>query len=162
MQSFFPQAQREVKILVADDIIGFADIVLADEVVDIKSCRTFEFKQMVKPDYNIGISKRTNCLQVASYAYFLNKPQARLIFIEKDALDSREFVLQIKDWKEAIEDELTILRGHWLRNELPKALPRAYNGKEGNYCSFQLKCLSLGWDCINKKSVSRPSCGGVD
>ena len=155
MQQFFPQAQKEVKIEVADDVIGFADIVLADEVVDIKSCRTFEFKLLVKPNYDIEVGKTTNCLQVMSYALFLNKPQGRLIFIEKDALDSTEFVLQTKDWKDRIEDELTILRGQWKKDELPSPNPRAYGGHEGKYCSYRDKCLSLGWDCINKKECKK-------
>ena len=142
-QSFFPQAQREVKILVEDDIIGFADIVLPDEVVDIKSCRTYEFKLMIKKDYDIKVSKFTNVLQVCSYAYFLGKPKARLIFIEKDALDSKEFVLKVEDWKEAIKDELEILRGHWKNESLPAPSPRAYGGKECNYCNFMTKCFKM-------------------
>ena len=142
-QSFFPQAQREVIIKVEDDIIGFADIVLPGEVVDIKSCRTFEFKLMLKDDYNIGIAKQTNCLQVASYAVFLNKPSARLIFIEKDALDSKEFVLKVSDWKQAIEDELEILRGHWKNESLPAPSPRAYGGKECQYCNWMTKCFKM-------------------
>ena len=142
-QSFFPNAQREVKILVADDIIGFADIVLPDEVVDIKSCRTFEYKQMLKEDYDIKVSKLTNCLQVGSYAYFLSKPQARLIFIEKDALDSKEFIIKVSDLKQQIEDELEILRGHWKNGTLPAPSPRAYGGKECNYCNYMNKCFEL-------------------
>jgi len=143
MQSFFPTAQREVMIKVEDDIIGFADIVLPDEVIDIKSCRTFEYKLMLKKDYNIGISKQTNCLQVCSYAFFLNKPQARLIFIEKDALDSKEFILEVSEWKEQIMDELEILRGHWKNGSLPAPSPRAYSGKECNYCNYRDKCFKL-------------------
>lgn len=151
MQQFFPVTQREVKILVDDDIIGFADIVLDNEVVDIKSCRTFEFKSFLKPDYDIKVGKFQNCLQVTTYAYFLKKPQARLIFIEKDALDSKEFVLNVTEWEQIIKDELEILRGHWKRGELPKPIPRAYLGKEGKYCSYRNKCLELGWDCVNHK-----------
>ena len=143
IQSFFPNAQREVKIEIEDDIIGFADIVLPDEVVDIKSCRTFEYKLMLKKDYNIGISKTTNCLQVCSYALFLGKPQARLIMIEKDALDSKEFPLAVADWKEQINDELEILRGHWKNGSLPAPSPRAYGGKECNYCNHKDHCFTL-------------------
>ncbi len=143
MQQFFPSAQREVKILIEDDIIGFADIVLDNEVVDIKSCRTYEFKTFSKEDYDISVGKTTNCLQVCSYALFLGKPQARLIFIEKDALDSKEFVLQVKDWKNQIEDELLILRGYWKNGNLPPAAPRAYGGKECSYCNFRDKCETI-------------------
>jgi CRISPR/Cas system-associated exonuclease Cas4 (RecB family) len=143
MQSFFPQAQKEVKVEAGDDVIGFADIVLTDEVVDIKSCRSYEFKLLVKPDYDIEVGKTTNCLQVMSYALMLNKPQGRLIFIEKDALDSTEFVLQTRDWVEKIADELTILRGQWKKDELPAPNPRAYGGKECNYCNFRDKCFTM-------------------
>lgn len=143
MQGFFPQAQREVKILVEDDIIGFADIVLENEVVDIKSCRSYEFKLITKKDFDIAKAKETNCLQVASYALFLNKPQARLIFIEKDELNSKEFVLKTEDWKEKVNNELEILRGHWKNESLPAPSPRAYGGKECSYCSFMDKCFEL-------------------
>ena len=142
-QAFFPTAQREVKIEVGNDVIGFADLVLDNEVIDIKSCRSFEFKMMVKDGYDVEVAKTVNCYQVAAYAVFLGKPQARLIFIEKDALDSREFVISTADWKEKIEDELTILRGHWQREELPKPLPRAYNGKECSYCGWQTTCFAM-------------------
>lgn len=143
IQSFFPQAQREVIIKVEDDIIGFADIVLDNEVIDIKSCRTFEFKLMLKKDYDIKVSKFQNCLQVCSYSLFLQKPQARLIFIEKDALDSKEFILKTEEWKEAINDELEILRGHWKNESLPAPSSRAYGGKECSYCPFKTKCFKM-------------------
>ena len=148
VQGFFPQAQTEVIVLSGDDMVGYADIVLPDEVVDIKSCRAYEFKTFAKKDYDIREGKYTNCLQVCTYALFLNKPQARLIFIEKDALDSKEFVIETKDFKEQIEDELEILRGHWKKQELPKAIPRAYGGKECSYCAFKDKC-----DAIEKEAV---------
>ena len=151
MQSFFLNAQREVMVLDKDDVIGFADIVLDNEVIDIKSCRSFEFKTFAKEGYDIGVGKTTNCLQVTSYALFLNKPLARLIFIEKDALDSKEFPLVIADWKERIEDELQILRGQWARQELPQPIPRAYGGKECQYCSFMDKCFKLEGKPIPKE-----------
>ena len=149
-QQFFPTSQREVKILVEDDIIGFADIVLPNEVVDIKSCRSFEFKTFAKPDYDIKVGKSQNCLQVTSYALFLNKPQARLIFIEKDALDSKEFILKVAEWEETIKDELEILRGHWKNGSLPAPSPRAYGGKECNYCNFRDKCFIMQGKEIKK------------
>lgn len=153
MQQFFPNGQKEVKMLIEDDVIGFADIVLDNEVVDIKSCRTYEFKTFFKKDYDIRIGKNTNCMQVCAYALFLGKPFARLIFIEKDALDSKEFILETKDFKKDIEEELEILRGYWKNDKLPAPLPRAYGGKEGKYCSYQLKCLEMGFDCINRKNI---------
>ena len=142
-QSFFPTAQREVLVLSGDDLVGYADIVLENEVVDIKSCRSYEFKLFLKKDFDVKVGKFQNCLQVCTYALYLNKPQARLIFIEKDALDSKEFVIKTKDFKEAIEEELEILRGFWKQDKLPAPLPRAYGGKECNYCNFKDKCFEL-------------------
>ena len=147
-QSFFPTAQREVLVLSGDDMVGYADIVLENEVVDIKSCRSYEFKLFLKKDFDVKVGKFTNCLQVCTYALYLNKPQARLIFIEKDALDSKEFVIETKDFKEQIEDELTILRGHWQKQELPKAIPRAYGGKECGYCAFKDKCETIEKEAV--------------
>jgi CRISPR/Cas system-associated exonuclease Cas4 (RecB family) len=142
-QSFFPQAQREVIILGGDDLVGYADIVLENEVVDIKSCRSYEFKLFLKKDFDVKVGKFQNCLQVCTYALYLNKPQARLIFIEKDALDSKEFVIETKDFKKDIEEELEILRGFWKQDKLPAPLPRAYGGKECGYCAFKNKCLTM-------------------
>ena len=152
-QSFFPQAQREVIVLSGDDLVGYADIVLENEVIDIKSCRSYEFKLFKKKGFDVKEEKFQNCLQVCTYALFLNRLKAKLIFIEKDALDSMEFVLETKDFKKNIEEELEMLRGYWKQDKLPPPLPRAYGGNEGKYCSFQLKCLEMGFDCINKKNI---------
>lgn len=143
-QSFFPNAQREVVVLSGDDMVGYADIVLPDEVIDIKSCRSYEFKLFSKKDFDIKEGKFQNCLQVCTYALFLNKDRARLIFIEKDALDSKEFILKTKDFEEAIREELEMLRGYWKQDKLPPPLPRAYGGKECGYCGFKDKCLIEG------------------
>lgn len=150
MQEMFPTAQKEVKVVLEPDLIGFADIVMPEEVVDIKSCRSYEFKKMDEPGYRIGENKEGNCLQVSAYSWLLNKPQARLIFIEKDKLDSKEFVIQTSDWVDKLAEELDILRGYWKQDKLPPAMPRLYSGKEGAYCPFLNRCLELGFDCINK------------
>jgi hypothetical protein len=124
-------------------MVGYADIVLPDEVIDIKSCRAYEFKLFKKKGFDVKEGKFQNCLQVCTYALFLNRPKARLIFIEKDALDSMEFELDTKDFKEVIEEELEILRGFWKNDKLPAALPRAYGGRECGYCNFKDKCNKL-------------------
>jgi CRISPR/Cas system-associated exonuclease Cas4 (RecB family) len=141
-QGFFPNAQKEVMINLPD-VIGFADIVLDNEVIDIKSCRSFEFKTFANPNYDIKVGKFQNCLQVCAYAHFLGKPFARLIFIEKDALDSKEFVIETKDLAVELKDELEILRGQWANGVLPPASPRAYGGKECSYCNYKDKCFVI-------------------
>jgi CRISPR/Cas system-associated exonuclease Cas4 (RecB family) len=143
VQGFFPQAQREVIVLSGDDMVGYADIVLPDEVIDIKSCRAYEFKLFKKKGFDVKEDKFQNCLQVCTYALFLNRSKARLVFIEKDALDSKEFELETKDFKKEVEDELEILRGYWKEDKLPPPLPRAYGGRECEYCGFKDKCFEL-------------------
>lgn len=153
VQGFIPDKDTEVKIE-TDDIIGFADIVTEDTVIDIKSQHSRGFWYMNKDTFDINVDKYANILQVMTYAYLLKKPKGQLVFISKDDLCMNEYVFYLEKWQPEVEKELSTLREYWDKGELPPAEPRAYKGKEGKYCQFQDKCLSLGWDCVKGKEVT--------
>lgn len=133
-------AAIEVKIE-HDDIIGYADIVNIDTVWDLKSQHSRAFWHMQK-SVDIRKDKYQNWLQVMSYVWLLEKKQGRLVFISKDDLCILEYAEFLTDfWITEIEKELKILREYWNKKELPPALPRAYGGKECEYCGYKNKCL---------------------
>jgi len=61
--------QKQVKVE-TEDVKGYADYVLPDEVVDLKSQHSKSFWWSKRPDYDINVEKRPNILQVMTYAYF--------------------------------------------------------------------------------------------
>jgi len=150
IQGMLPNCQHEV-IVKYDDIFGYADIVTEDTVIDIKSQHSKGFWYMEQKDYDINKEKETNILQVCTYAWILKKPKASLFLVSKDDLCVKEYGFNVENWIPKIEEELKTLRGYWDKNELPEAKPRAFGGKEGRYCSFCDKCLSMGFDCIKNK-----------
>ena len=145
IQSFYPAAQIEVEVK-AEDIIGYADLVIDDTVIDIKSVAEYAFKYFLAPEFDVNKEKDTNCMQVCTYAWLLNKPKASLIFVNIASVSTMEFVLNVDTWKPRIEAELKILRKIWNIQELPPALPRVYidkktgKSKECGYCPYLDKC----------------------
>ena len=147
VESHLPPHQREVEIRV-DDIYGFADIVLPDEVVDVKSQHSKSFWYMEKSDYNIEKEKISNILQVCCYAHLLKKPKFTLMFVSKDDLCIAEYSFFTDKYVHLVNEELKALRGWWIAENLPPKQPRAYgfdkktgiSNECGKYCSFRDKC----------------------
>jgi len=141
-----PSAQIEV-LIENDDFKGYTDIVLDDEVIDLKSQhsrafwhrRNLEWRQL-KPKL------MPNILQVVYYAVELKKTKARLVFISKDDLSIQEYPLNVADYTLELNGEIATLRDFWFYEALPPAMPRAYpddNGKlqECGYCSWKDHCI---------------------
>jgi len=148
-----PQAQLEV-LVKQDDILGFADIVLDDCVIDIKSQHSKSFWYMEKSNYDIVKEKKPNILQTACYAWILNKPKFNLCFLSKDDLCVAEYGFVTSRWIAEVEAELKTLRGFWNEDKLPPAEPRCYAGKECVYCPFRDKCFKLeGKTLLTKKEA---------
>ena len=148
VQNMLPPHLNEVKVSVDPDILGFADIVGDNFVADLKSVHSKKFWYMAKSGYNIDAEEIPKILQVVYYASRLNKPIAKLVFVSKDDLciEERDFV--VEKWADRLEAEIQTLRNLWGADILPAAKPRTYNGKEGKYCPFLDKCMSLEFDCI--------------
>lgn len=148
------KSEYQCEIMIkTDDTLGYADIVGIDEVVDIKSVRSFQFNLMKgikdkknrykKIPYDFKKEKICEILQVTWYALNLNKPKGRLIFVNKDNLECVEYPFEVKYFEADLKEELAILNTFWNSKELPKAEPRCYNGKECDYCSYQTKCKGV-------------------
>jgi len=138
VEALLPNLQKEV-LVETDDIKGYADIVTEDSVVDIKSHNFGDQRRMWGKTYDIYKEKLNYWLQVALYAKLLDKPKCGLFFVSKDNLVVDQFESPTSRFKNMLEVELETLRTHW-RGGLPKGEPRAYGGRECQYCNFCDKC----------------------
>jgi predicted RecB family nuclease len=146
VQQFIQDAQCEV-VCKRDDIYGRADIVNNDTVWDLKSQHSRSFWYM-KDMEDIKESKKPNWLQLACYAWILNKKKMRLVFISKDDLCIKEYGDTLENWIRPLYQELETLRKFWREDKTPPAEPRAYKGKDGkpkecNYCSYKTICKEV-------------------
>ena len=142
IQSLYPEAMREVEVVLDDDVYGHADLVFEDEVVDIKSCGSFQFKKFAKMTAEqFAEEKPDYVLQVCAYAYALKKPVGRLCLVNKESWEINDtLAFSLTNFRSRVEAELSRLREIWFVGELPKAEPRLYKGKECTYCAYQTKC----------------------
>lgn len=145
IQAMFPAECCEVEVKIGDDVYGHADIVLEDEVLDIKSVGVFQFKKFAKMTKEQFEEEKVDyALQVCTYAYGLGKTKGRMVLVCKDTWEILEsFEFDLKYWEDRVKKELDVLRGYWEIEELPEAKPRLYNGKECEYCSFHNKCKDV-------------------
>lgn len=142
-----PTAQKEV--LIEDtDFKGYADLVLKDEVIDIKSQHSKSFWYRTNLEWkDLEPKLYNNILQVMYYAVNLDKPRARLVFISKDDCCVQEYGLAVdKKWMEELKNEVNVLTAFWLNNQFPPAKPRCYPDKEGKfkecqYCNWKDLCI---------------------
>jgi CRISPR/Cas system-associated exonuclease Cas4 (RecB family) len=148
VQMFFSKDQCEVMVT-KDDIIGFCDVVTFDAVYDIKTVKEWEFKHIEDHKFDVNKDKDTHCYQLATYAWILGKPKALLCFINIANFGSLEFPIDLDLWIPKVKEELSRLRNYWDKNELPKAEPRAYGGKECQYCNYRTKCEQVEREAKN-------------
>lgn len=143
IQQLLPINSTEV-LVEEEDIKGFADIVMEEEVVDIKSQKSFAFTLMAKKGFNLFVDKIEHVLQVSYYAWKLGKKDARMVYINKDTIEIKEFSINVGMIIPKIEEEISILRNWWGqwqdKKEFPPASPRLYKGKECTYCQFENTC----------------------
>ena len=131
-----PQYQVRIE---TPDVLGFADIVNDESVIDLKTVHSRAFWHMEKED--IKVSRYPNWLQVLWYAWRLQKRCGKLCYISKDDLTIAEYRQELDDyWLGELGKELGKLTEIWDSKTLPPADPRAYNGKECEYCQWKDKC----------------------
>ena len=143
-----PEAKKEV-LIETEDFKGYADLVLPDEVTDIKSQHSKAFwyrKDLTWKELEPKLYP--NILQVVFYAVELRKERARLCFISKDDLSIQEYPILTDNYKVKLAKEITTLRDFWQKEELPPAAPRAYPNKDGkfaecSYCLWKTLCETL-------------------
>ena len=152
-----PEAQKEV-LIETEDFKGYADLVINDEVIDIKSQHSKAFWYRKDLEWkDLEPKLYCNILQVVFYAVNLGKERARLVMVSKDDLCIQEYPIEINyKWEEELRKEIFNLQTFWEKQKLPPAIPRAYPDNQGKpkecgYCSWKDTCFKLeGWD-IKKK-----------
>jgi len=143
------QTEVEVKL---DDVLGYADIVTDEMVIDIKSVHSRKFwymgrKKATKTTPEEGeqeaverfrTDQKDNILQVMAYCFLLNRPMGSLVYVSRDDWCINQYKFELKDWTTEVTDELFILRKFWENGETPRAVPRLYKQKDGKYkeCSY--------------------------
>ncbi len=145
-----PTAQKEV-LIEDDNFKGYADLVMGDEVIDLKSQHSKAFwYRNEKPWTEVEGQIKHHILQVAWYALRLDKKSARIVYISKDDLCIQEYPLEVKNYLAEINQEVDTLKEIWVNQELPKAEPRAYGidkktgkCKDCQYCSWLDKCKDI-------------------
>ncbi|MHA1853861.1 MAG: hypothetical protein ACTSUF_10215 [Candidatus Heimdallarchaeaceae archaeon] len=149
VSKYLPEDMGRQVLVETEDIKGYADFVTKDEVIDIKSQHSRGFWWMNKDNYNINEEKKPNILQVMTYAYLLDKPKGRLVYVSKDDLCILEYGFHINKWVKEIENELSTLKDFWSKGVLPPAQPRCYwnkkekKFKECEWCLYQDKCKEV-------------------
>ena len=143
--SINPNIQIEVEVKV-DDILGYADIVTDEMVIDIKSVHSRKFWYMGRKkdeDEDAAVERfrtdqKDNILQVMCYCYMLDRPMGSLVYVSRDDWCINQYKFELKDWTTEVTDELFILRKFWENGETPRAVPRLYKQKDGKYkeCSY--------------------------
>ena len=135
--------QKEVTVE-TDDFKGYADLV-DDGVTDIKTIHSQGFNYL-KPE-TIAKEKYTNWMQVLFYAYKLGKKYAKLVFVSKDDLRIDEYRQELDEyWLNELDMEETLLKHYWASKVLPPAEPRAFNGKDCQYCGWLNHCKEIEGD----------------
>ena len=144
VQGFIPDNDCEV-LCENDDFKGFADIVSADSVYDIKSVHSKSFWYGKRDGYDIRKEKRHNWLQLAYYAWILKKKKIILVQISKDDMCISEHADFTDKWLDELQAEIDLLRWHWEKYTTIKELPEAkpINNWEGTYCNWKDYCKGV-------------------
>lgn len=137
VENFYPNVQKEV-LVENDDIKGYADLVLPNCALDIKSVHSKSFWWINKPNYDFSKEKFKEILQLMTYAWLLNKDRGILVLVSKDDLCIDERIFHLNQWQGHIHAELRTLRAAWEFETLPKPEPRFNN--ECKYCIYKDKC----------------------
>jgi len=143
IQSLLPKEEVEVAFQVEDFSLR-VDWLTDSFCADFKTINNWGWKIIQKKTKEeIEQDKITNVLQVMVECHLLKREIGILIFIHKDDYKMHELVLNLKDWQSKLDEDLRIMRDYWSKQELPPAEPRAYGGKECNYCCYKDKCVAL-------------------
>ena len=139
-QAHLPKDQVEVKVE-TDDVLGFADFVSPQGVLDYKCSDGWNIKKYSSIPTPAYIEDNPDkFLQVAWYALELKKEDITIAPTPFGEFNNLLHTDKTANWKDKVDAEITTLMGYWGKGELPPAKPRCYGGKECNYCSWKDKC----------------------
>jgi len=136
----------EVKIPPQELISGRADAVvtLNNElhVVDFKSMNSMIFKNLDQP-------KEENVNQIQLYMHFFKIPKSILLYVNKDTLELKEFLVEYNPQlaKKLLQD-LSLLNKKITSNVVPERLPDYPRNWQCQYCQFKEICRMAGGEEI--------------
>ena len=148
----------EINIPPQELISGRADaiITLSNElyVVDFKSMNSMIFK-------NLSAAKEENINQLQLYLHFFKIPKGILLYINKDTLELKEFIVNYNPTlTQALLQDLSVLKNKLDRNIVPQRLPDYPENWQCQYCQFKEICLTAGDSELNwndfKKKIAGP------
>jgi CRISPR/Cas system-associated exonuclease Cas4 (RecB family) len=132
----------EVKIPPQELISGRADaiVTLNNElyVVDFKSMNSLVFKNLREP-------KEENINQIQLYLHFFKIPKGILLYINKDTLELKEFLIEYNPiLAKKLLEELAILKTKIDRDILPTRIKDWPENWQCQYCQFKEICQLAG------------------
>ncbi len=144
----------EVKIPPHELISGRADaiVTLNNElyVVDFKSMNSLVFRNLQEP-------KEENVNQLQLYLHFFKIPKGILLYINKDTLELKEFLIEYNPaLVEKLLKELTELKEKIDANIIPARIPGWPDDWQCQYCPFKEICKMAGgkeikWEIFKEK-----------
>lgn len=139
-QDLLPQEICEVPIE-TEYFKGRADIALSS-VMDLKGCEQWAFDRYSKIPTELYTEKnRDKFYQAGWYAVQFKLPTFCVIPVVFGTFTHVKHWAETKDWERDIKGETSILISHAVSGELPPPKPRAFGGKECNYCQWHDLCL---------------------
>ncbi|MDD5145899.1 MAG: PD-(D/E)XK nuclease family protein [Candidatus Pacebacteria bacterium] len=144
----------EVNIPPQELISGRADAIISDGknlyVLDIKSMNSMVFK-------NLDEAKEENINQLQLYLHFFKIPRGLLLYVDKDRLDLKEFVIEYNPTlaKNLLKD-LADLKNKIAKNIIPSRIPTYSEDWQCRYCAFKEICTlanggEIEWEDFKKK-----------
>jgi len=128
----------EVNIPPQELISGRADAIISDGkdlyVLDIKSMNSMIFKNLAEP-------KSENVDQVQLYMHYFKVPKGILLYVDKDRLELKDFVLSYdQNRSNYLLKNLTDLKEKIDKDIIPVRMPEWPEGWQCQYCQFKEVC----------------------
>ncbi|HUW71611.1 MAG TPA: PD-(D/E)XK nuclease family protein [Candidatus Humimicrobiaceae bacterium] len=150
----------EINIPPQELISGRADaiITLGNElyVIDFKSMNSMIFK-------NLSAAKEENINQIQLYLHFFKIPKGILLYINKDTLELKEFIINYNSTlAQALLKDLSVLKNKLDTNVVPQRIPDYPENWQCKYCQFKEICSMAGdgeinWDNFKNKITPHQS-----
>jgi len=147
----------EVKIPPQELVSGRADaIVTLDNelyVVDFKSMNSMIFRGLSQP-------KEDNVNQIQLYLHFFGIPKGILLYVSKDTLELKEFLIEYDQTRaKKLLESLSELKTKVTANTIPQRIPDYPENWQCQYCQFKEICVMAGqnelkWENFKKKVES--------
>lgn len=144
----------EVNIPPQELISGRADAIISDGkdlyVLDIKSMNSMIFGKLESP-------KEENVDQVQLYMHFFKVPRGILLYVDKDKLELKDFVLNYnKARANNLLEALASLKKQIDKNIIPSRIPVYPDDWQCTYCAFKEICKmanggEVKWEDFKKK-----------